>query len=98
MNEDLLGNRFNFFKFIKSDVGKNLLTTSELQIEFANIMNKHIKLYRYKCLDKDLKEYEIDKILGKQILNHLHDFFNKSKKNTTLKKRVKHKNRTFKKH
>lgn len=85
-------------KFIKSDVGKNLLTTSELQIEFANIMNKHIKLYRYKCLDKDLKEYEIDKILGKQILNHLHDFFNKSKKNTTLKKRVKHKNRTFKKH
>ena len=85
-------------KFVKSDIGKKLLTASEPQIEFANIMNKHIKLYRYKCLDKDLKEYEIDKILGKQILNHLHEFFNKTKKNATLKNRGKQKNRTFKRH
>jgi len=85
-------------KFVKSDAGKRLLTTSEMQVEFTDIMNKHIKLYRYKCLDKDLKEYEIDKILGKQILNHLHEFFNKSKKNITLKNRGKRKNRTFKKY
>ena len=84
-------------KFIKSDIGKELLS-SEPHIEFNDIMNKNIKLYRYKCLDKDLKEYEIDKILGKQILNHLHEFFNKSRKNITLKNRGKRKNRTFKRH
>ena len=84
-------------KFIKSDIGKSLLS-SESHIEFNDIMNKNIKLYRYKCLDKDLKEYEIDKILGKQILNHLHEFFNKSRKNITLKNRGKRKNRTFKRH
>jgi len=84
-------------KFIKSDIGKSLLS-SEPHIEFNDIMNKNIKLYRYKCLDKDLKEYEIDKILGKQILNHLHEFFNKSRKNITLKNRGKRKNRTFKRH
>jgi hypothetical protein len=82
-------------KFVKSDLGKNIVAEKD---EFNDIMNKHIKLYRYKCLDKDLKECEIDKILGKQILNHLHEFFNKSKKNITLKNRRKRKNITFKKH
>jgi len=39
----------------------------------------------------------VDKVLGKQILNHLHEFFNKSRKNITLKNRGKKRNKTYKK-
>ena len=38
-----------------------------------------MKLYKYKCINKDLREYEIDKIIGKEILNHLHVFFDEKK-------------------
>ena len=55
------------------------------------------KKYNYSCLDKNLKEYEIDKILGKQIMTHLQEFFNKSLKNKTRRNFVK-KNRTKRKY
>jgi hypothetical protein len=48
-------------------------------------------------LDKNINEYEIDKILGKQIMTHLQDFFNKSLKNKTRKNNIK-KNKTRRKY
>jgi hypothetical protein len=69
-------------KFSKSYIGEKIINNDE---SFITIMTKHINLYNYNCIAKDLKEYEMDKIVGKQIINHLHYFFNKSKKNKTKK-------------
>jgi hypothetical protein len=70
-------------KFRVSEIGKRII---ENDSEFENIMMKHIKMYNYEYIEKNLKEYEIDKILGKHIISHLNVFFNKSKKNKTLRK------------
>jgi hypothetical protein len=54
-------------------------------------MIAEIKRYKYSIIDKDLKEYEIDKILGKQIITHLQDFFYKNKTKTVSKRSLKNK-------
>lgn len=77
-------------KFKNSDCGKTLITNGH---DFEIIMNNEFKKYNYTCLEKNEKEYEIDKILGKQIMNHLHIFFSKSIKNKT-RKNISRKNRT----
>ena len=64
---------------------------------FEESMINEFKRYNYDCLNKNIKEYEIDKILGKQIMTHLHDFFNKSLKNKTRKNNIK-KNKTRRKY
>jgi hypothetical protein len=56
-------------------------------------MIDEFKKYKYNCLEKNLKEYEIDHVLGKQIMTHLQEFFNKSSKNKTRRNVVK-KNKT----
>jgi hypothetical protein len=65
----------------------------QLEDDFESSMLSELKKYKYTCLDKNAKEYEIDKILGKQIMNHLQEFFNKSLKNKTRRNIVK-KNKT----
>jgi len=35
--------------------------------------------YNHTVVDKNPEEYEVDKILTKQILHHIHLFFNQSK-------------------
>jgi len=47
-------------------------------------------------VEKDEKEYEVDKVLGKHIVSHLQAFFNRSTKNRTIKNRGNRRNRTFK--
>jgi hypothetical protein len=54
---------------------------------------KPIKIYKYDCIPKNPKEYELDKIIGKQIINHLQEFFSISKKNKTVKNRNQNRNR-----
>jgi len=72
-------------KFKESEVGKNMIKDKE---NFDEIMLTEFKKYNYRVFEKNPKEYEVDKILGKQIMVHLHDFFNKNKnKNKTTKKR-----------
>lgn len=74
-------------KFSKSDVGKKIINNDE---NFMKIINEQIKLYKYDCIHKEPKVYDLDKIIGKQIIKHLQDFFSKTKKNTTIKnKKVK---------
>ena len=57
---------------------------------------KEIKKYNYKVVLKNKKEYEIDKIIGKQIITHLQEFFNKPNKNKTAKNKKYKKNKTQK--
>jgi len=73
-------------KFKDSSVGKKLIADDT---DFEEKMMEQIKLYKYVCIDKDSDDYEIDKILGKQIIAHLRDFFNKAKRTKTQKNRPK---------
>ena len=81
-------------KFMNSDCGKKIISDDD---NFEKIMIDEFKRYNYKCLDKNLKEYEIDKVLGKQIMTHLQEFFNKPSKNKTQRNTIK-KNRTRRKY
>ena len=74
-------------KFKESEFGIELLDNDN-DNDFDSIMMEQIKLYKYHCINKDLNEYNIDKIVGKHIINHLHEFFNK-KKNKTIKNKTK---------
>ncbi len=82
-------------RFKESDVGEKLVDGDE---EFDELMMEHIKLFKYMVVEKDDKEYEVDKILGKHIISHLQTFFNRSTKNRTIKNRGNRRNRTIKKY
>jgi hypothetical protein len=69
-------------KLNKSDIGKKIINNDE---EFNTIMIENIKRYKYDCIVKEEKEYDIDKILGKQIIKHLQEFFNEAKNNKTIR-------------
>jgi hypothetical protein len=73
-------------KLKESQIGKKIINYDK---EFEEKMIEQLKLYNYNCIDKDSKEYDLDKILGKHIISHLQEFFNKSKKNKTLRNRIK---------
>jgi len=64
---------------------------------FRQSMHEQWKLYKYNCIEKQPKEYALDKIIGKHVISHLQTFFNdKPKKNKTMKKRrEKRKNKTM---
>jgi hypothetical protein len=70
--------------FKQSNIGKSIINDDN---DFDTLMNEHIKLFKYSYVPKDPKEYEVDKILGKHIVSHLHTFFNRSNKNRTIKNR-----------
>jgi hypothetical protein len=80
-------------RFKKSDVGKRLIDDDK---EFDDLMMEHIELFKYKVVEKDDKEYDVDKVLGKHIISHLQSFFNRSTKNRTIKNRGNKKNKTMK--
>lgn len=81
-------------KFKNSIVGKKIIVNED---SFKTIMLNEFKKYNYNCLDKNATEYEVDKVLGKQIMTHLYDFFNKSLKNKTRKNLIR-KNKTKRKY
>jgi hypothetical protein len=80
-------------RFKKSDIGKKIVDNDS---DFNDLMMEHINLFKYMVVEKDEKEYEVDKVLGKHIVSHLQAFFNRSTKNRTIKNRGNRKNRTFK--
>jgi hypothetical protein len=81
-------------RFLDSEIGKRIV--SDDIIEFEELMLSHIKLFKYLVIEKNDKEYEVDKVLGKHIIYHLQLFFNRSTKNRTIKNRTNKKNRTLK--
>ena len=52
------------------------------KVDFKVHMNNYFKEYYFDIVEKSEEENNIDKILSKQILIHLQEFFNKSSKNT----------------
>jgi len=67
-------------KFLSSNLGKKLIEKDET-LKFMTSMMSEFKKYNFIVKNKDEDEYEIDKILSKEILTHLYEFFNKSLKN-----------------
>lgn len=91
-------------RFKNSKIGSELVPDSEWSNFFSEML-RQLKIYKYAYVEKTEKEYEIDKILGKQITTHLEDFFNQSKKNKSERRRTKKrglggikKHRTYKRH
>lgn len=80
-------------KFMDSEIGKKIIGNDD---NFENLMIQNINLYKYLVVEKDDKEYEVDKVLGKHIITHLQAFFNRSSKNRTIKNRGNKKNKTLK--
>lgn len=87
-------------KFKESAVGEKILDATDMDSDFEEKMMDHIKLYEYKYMNKDSNEYEIDKILSKQIISHLHYFFNKARNPKTQKNKPKRsvKRKTYRKY
>lgn len=81
-------------RFSTSEIGKKIIGNDT---DFNGLMIENIKLYKYIIVDKDEKEYEVDKVLGKRIISHLQAFFNRSLKNRTIKNRGKNRNKTIRK-
>lgn len=74
--------------FMNSPIGKTMVDTNDTAI-FQTTMTNHIDLFHYKVVEKNDKEYEIDQVLGKHIIYHLHTFFKSSHKKT--QKNTRHK-------
>ena len=60
----------------ESVIGSKIIQDKDV---FEKQMNNDFKNYKYDYLGKSKEDYEIDEILGKQIMNHLRIFFNRSK-------------------
>ena len=86
--------------FIRSKEVINIIGEDDIDDidDFEDIIKREFKKYRYDVVEKNPKEYEIDKIVGKQVVVHLQEFFNKSMKNKTYKKSIHRHNRTKRKH
>jgi hypothetical protein len=70
-------------KFQESAVGKMLINNDD---SFKLKLMEYIKRYEYESIQKNPMEYNVDKILGKHIITHLEEFFNKHKQNKTYKR------------
>jgi hypothetical protein len=77
--------------FADSICGKKIISDNA---HFIKFMSEDFKRYNYEYIEKPENEYEIDKILGKQIMVHLGEFFNKSIKNKTRRNILNKKNKT----
>jgi hypothetical protein len=58
-------------RYIKSPFGEKVRDENE----FIEFMNQHMKEYEYAYLEKTKEEVEIDKIITKQIMIYIQDFF-----------------------
>ena len=61
-------------RFLNSNLGNQLIDNNNKD-DFATVAIREMKKYNYKVIHKNPDEYEIDTILGKQILTHLQLFF-----------------------
>ena len=82
-------------RFQESDLGKKMIKDPTV---FEEEMMADFKRYKYNCLEKNLKEYEVDKVLGKQIMTHLQEFFKKSSLKNNTRKNIVRKNKTKRKY
>ena len=80
-------------RFLSSNLGKKLIMEKDdNNIKFMNLMMREFKKYNFFVKNKDENENEVDKILSKEILSHLQEFFNKSLKTKSRYNRTKKNN------
>lgn len=79
-------------RYLSSKKGK-LITNKN---EFVSIMNSEINSYKYVVVPKDPEEYDVEKVIGKQMLHLLELFFDKTNKKSTRKNKQIYKNKTIK--
>jgi hypothetical protein len=80
-------------RFKKSEIGIKIIGDEN---NFDNLIMDYINLFKYMVVEKNEKEYELDEIVGKYVISHLQNFFNRSLKNRTIKNRGNRKNKTLK--
>lgn len=95
-------------RFMNTKIYTNIMrqenVSEERNIYFKKSMMEYYDEYNFMYVEKNKKEYEIDQILGKTIMMHLHTFFNKSLKehtnnnNKTKKQHIGNKNKTRRRH
>jgi hypothetical protein len=79
-------------RYLSSKKGRIIMNKNE----FILIMNEQIKSYRYAVVPKDPEEYDVEKVLGKQMLHLLEIFFDKTNKKSTRKNKNVFRNKTTK--
>jgi len=99
LNFEEMLDRFMNAKIYKNIVHQENLNEEERNSYFKKCMMDYYNEYHFTYVEKNKKEYEIDQILGKTIMMHLHTFFNKSLRehtnnNKTKKNNPSNKNRT----
>jgi hypothetical protein len=84
-------------KFKESDYSKNII---DADVDFDEFMLNHFELYNYDVNEKEAQEYDIDKIIGKQIITHLQEFFNRTNNSihTRKNKYMNKRNKTYRKY
>ena len=63
-------------RFIGSNIGTRFIERKGA-MDFQENMKKCMVKYKLEITEKNENEYNVDKILGKKIMNHLQDFFKK---------------------
>jgi hypothetical protein len=88
--------QLNFDEMIQRFIKKQNIQNPK---QFEEFMHNEYKQYNYNYVKKNKEEYELDKIIGKQIMTYLQDFFETStfEKNRTKRVKKNTKSKTFKK-
>lgn len=79
-------------RYLSTKKGRSIMNKNEFIIR----MNSHINSYRYAVVPKDPEEYDLEKVIGKQMLHLLEIFFDKTNKKNTRKNKNTFKNKTSK--
>jgi len=75
-------------RFERSEIGRKILSTTDLKSNFTTIMMNHFKRYAYDYIKKNEDEYEVDKIITKKIMIHLQTFFKTTPDDDSCKKKT----------
>jgi len=82
-------------RYVRSPVSKKLLSNKQNELGFIDFMKLNMTTYEFAYFKKSNDEYDIDKIVSKKTMAHLHIFFNKNKDNgpprSSHKKTIKNK-------
>jgi len=78
--------------FLDSKLGNNVADKED----FINSIQREYKKYNYRINEKTKEEQEVDKIVGKRMLQHLKQFFREKSTKTIKKKKSRHTHKTIK--
>lgn len=83
-NDEIVNRLLNskYFKLFKLNIKNKYFNDIDFKLNLIEKMNK----YNFNISIKDLEDYELDKIIGKYVIEHLNIFFSKNKNNTYKKK------------